>query len=197
MTEIKQTILITWKQWLLCVSLLFTDPVLPGAGIPVRAHEARDPKHEVDTAALHYLPPTNRNLHACYCPPIIWHTYTPTTARAVNPLERSELYVSIQIRATLLCGKTWISHVFWLLHVMRFWPLPCVRFLILLLCRNHTETGLWSMWMRATWGGHCIIFFICTSITMWIEFSCSSEVLEVESDTLNFLIEFIKQCELK
>lgn len=80
-------------------------------------------------------------LQTCYC--MCWESHADTVELHISARRGQHCCVS------LLRG----FHVFWLWHVLQSWPLPCVRLLILLLCRNHTETWLWSMCARERGGG--------------------------------------------
>lgn len=174
--------------------------VPPAAGIPAETREARCLKHEVivDTAALNYLPPTNQIPHACYCPPITWqdfkHTYCTNLLLHVLRVRYRELYIYMTRTVShCFCG----FHVFWLLRVdtaltcaMREAVNPAVVHKPHRNIENSSE-----ICVQGEWGGglpmevNVVVFFSPSlHISMWIEFSCSSEVPQI-------LFEFIKQHE--
>lgn len=196
--EIK-TILIKGKQWLLCRPLLSYSCSSPTcrrypcwdtwSQMPEKWGHCRhscsklsatnQPKPSRLLLSSNHLAGSQTYLQTCYCMCREPHT------------ESFELYISIWTGrpcCVLLLGKRGF-HVSWLPHAaMQSWTLPCVRLLILLLRRGPHRNmaliyayGVGGVRRRTTCGGHCccFFFFLCTSIAMWIEFSCSSEVPQI------------------
>lgn len=135
-----------------------------------------------------------------YCPPITWqglkHTYKPATACAESPMQRAVGGKNQTALSRLTAfGKMWISHAL---------APTCNAVLTSAVCEDFNpavvqkKTWLWSMRTKE-WGGRLpvelIVVFLCTSITMWIEFSCSSGVPQMFC--LNSSSTVCGACELK